>query len=82
MQALIRGETVKSAAVLFGLSSSNASTILIRARQLMECKTMYQLIALEVVYLMEREEAELVEPEAVAVAVEQKAMGVAAGTGC
>lgn len=60
--ALIRGESTGDAAASFGLTSVYASKILDHAKKAMECQTLYQLIALEVVYLMGDESAELVEP--------------------
>lgn len=54
---LIRGESVTEASALMGITLAAATTRLERMRVIMEVRTTYQLIALEVIALMDSDEA-------------------------
>lgn len=53
---LIRGETVKQAAAMMGITQDAAKTRLDRMRTFLEVRTTYQLVALEVVSLMDSDQ--------------------------
>ena len=58
---LIRGERPAAIAGRFGITEKYMSKILVAGRRLVGCRTVYQLVALEVINLMEDENVPLVE---------------------
>lgn len=64
---MVRGETAKEIAARLGISVVYLSAILAKARRTMECRTLYHLLAVYVVFLMENEDAPLIESISVGV---------------